>query len=414
MRDPIYKTRPIEPNPARLGGKVVYEDIFLSEAFSNCYLIKTSEGLIQINAGMAIEAPVIKKNFDTFSADQVAYLILTQGHVDHVGGVQFFRDHNPKMKVIAGSSNAEHQNYENRLSQFRANRSAFAFTEKFLEIFKYYEENNITDFPAQDAPTPDILIEDTFSFTLGKKKFEVYSLPGAETNDSVIVWMPEEEICFTGNIFGCPFGHFPNLFTIRGDRYRDPLVVLEAVEFVKSLEPKIIMYGHHDPVIGKQLIADELSALGGAINFVHEKVVSGMNAGSTLPELMESINLPAEIEVGEGYGKVSWSVKAIWEYYAGWFHHQSTTELYNIPRNAISDDLVRMIGTEAMEVKAKDNFTEGKYQEALHFLDILRESGKLSAAGRSLYADILQLLLKEADNFWLESWLKEEINKLKR
>ena len=95
MRDPIYKTRPVEPNPARFGGQRINDFILLSEAYSNCYLLQTPEGNIQINAGMGMEAPVIKQNFDDFNHDPLRYLVLTQGHVDHVGGVAYFREHNP-------------------------------------------------------------------------------------------------------------------------------------------------------------------------------------------------------------------------------------------------------------------------------------------------------------------------------
>ncbi len=59
MREPIYKSRPVEPNPARYGGERVNDFIVLSEAFSNAYLIETPEGNVQLNAGMGMEAPVI-------------------------------------------------------------------------------------------------------------------------------------------------------------------------------------------------------------------------------------------------------------------------------------------------------------------------------------------------------------------
>ena len=46
-------------------------------------------------------------------------------------------------------------------------------------------------------------------------------MPGAETNDSLVIWLPDHRICFVGNLFGCLIGHIPNLVTVRGDRYRD-------------------------------------------------------------------------------------------------------------------------------------------------------------------------------------------------
>ena len=84
MRTPLYKSRPVEPNPARFGGERINEFILMSEAFSNAYLIETSEGSVQINAGMGMEAPVIERNFRQYSEALIHTLILTHGHVDHV------------------------------------------------------------------------------------------------------------------------------------------------------------------------------------------------------------------------------------------------------------------------------------------------------------------------------------------
>ena len=66
MRNPIYKTRPVEPSPARYGGERINDFIALSEAFSNTYLIETSEGNIQVNTGMGLEAPVVEAQPEAF------------------------------------------------------------------------------------------------------------------------------------------------------------------------------------------------------------------------------------------------------------------------------------------------------------------------------------------------------------
>ena len=131
MRNLIYKSRPVEPNPASYGGQRINEFIVMSEAFSNAYLIETPEGCVQLNAGMGMEAPVIEANFREFTDVPVHTLIFTQGHVDHVGGTAYFRDKNPGLRVIATDKFTEHQAYDTRLANFRGNRSAFAFTDKF-------------------------------------------------------------------------------------------------------------------------------------------------------------------------------------------------------------------------------------------------------------------------------------------
>ena len=116
------------------------------------------------------------------------------------------------------------------------------------------------------------------------------------------------------------------------------------MQVVLDLGAETILYGHHQPVEGRELIATELTVLRDAILYVHDETVKGMNAGTDLPALMAQIQLPPELEVGEGYGKVSWSVRAIWENYAGWFKHESTTELYTLPRSAVNADLIELAG----------------------------------------------------------------------
>lgn len=416
MRTPIYKSRPVEPNAVKFGtAERINDFIVLCEAYSNSYLIQTSEGNIQINAGMGFESPVIHKNYQDISTDPVRYLILTQGHVDHVGGTQYIRDQHQGLQVIAQANNPEHQSYDTRLAPFRGNRSAFAFTSKMMDAFTYYAEQGYTDYPDQDAPEPDILFEDKHSFTLGGLEVELIGVPGAETNDSLIVWLPQHKICFTGNLFGCPFGHFPNLVTIRGDRYRDALTVANAVKVVKDLEPEMICYGHHGPVVGADVIRDELTALHSAILYVHDEVVKGMNEGKDVHTLMREIEPPAEMEVGQGYGKVSWSVRAIWENYGGWFHHESTTELYSVPRRAINSDLIELAGgSQALVDRASQKLANGQREEALHLLDIVLEQDANDAAAINVAIAVHESLLAESVNFWLSSWLKNQIDLLKQ
>ncbi len=413
MREPIYKSRPVEPNPAHFGGERINDFIVLSEAFSNSYLLQTPEGDIQLNAGMGIEAPVIKRNFDEFSSTPLRYLILTQGHVDHVGGVAYFREQNPGLQVIAQAGNPAHQDYDGRLATFRGNRSAFAFTEKFAAAFEHYGAQGLTDFPAQDMPVPDILVGTNHSFTLGGLDVQLIAVPGAETNDSVVVWLPQHKICLTGNLFGCPFGHFPNLVTIRGDRYRDALTVAAAVQTVMDLGAETILYGHHGPVVGKALIKTELTALRDAILYVHDETVKGMNAGLDVHTLMARIQLPAELEVGQGYGKVSWSVRAIWENYAGWFKHASTTELYAQPQSVVHQDLIELAGgPEAIVRRAQQKLADHKPVEALHLLDIVMAEHRTAPGALATASAAHESLLDASENFWLSCWLKNQIKEL--
>ncbi|MEM1111734.1 MAG: alkyl sulfatase dimerization domain-containing protein [Pseudomonadota bacterium] len=420
--EPLYKSRPVAPSAARFGRCWRYgKRILASEGCSNVYLIESGEGNVLVNTGMAFEAPVHEQNLESLSAGstrKLRYIVYTQGHVDHVGGTGYFRDLNPGLEVIATEANREHQDYDERLAAFRSARSAFRFTDDFIEVFADYAAAGYTDYPPQLKTVADRHFNDSFLLQVGDLALELVAQPGAETNDSLVVWWPDERICLTGNLFGCPFGHFPNLVTIRGDRYRDALVCAEAAQTVLDLQPETILYGHHGPVEGADVCRAEVMAIRDALLYVHDQVVKGMNSGLSLETLQQQIELPAACEVGEGYGKVSWSVRAIWEHYAGWFKHRSTTELYAVPRSAVHDDLVELAGARALLQRARDKAAAGEFEQCLHLLDILLDADAENAETVALAVDVHQRLLADAKtfrstgNFWLVGWLQHRVKAL--
>ncbi len=413
MRTPIYKSRPGGPSAARFNThKRINEFIVESPGNSNTYLLETSEGNILINTGMGFEAPIHHQNYQAYSSAPIKFAITTQGHVDHVGGMQFFRDQNPGLTYIAQAGNVEHQEYDTRLQAFRSSRSAFRFHDSFVSDFKYYAEQGYTDINPQDKPTADILFDDRYEFSLGGLDVVLIAAEGAETNDSLVVWLPQHKICLTGNIFSCLFGHIPNLVTIRGDRYRDAITCAAAAQTVLDLQPETILYGHHQAVEGKQLIQDELIAYRDATMYIHDETVKGMNAGKDVHTLQQEIRLPPEMEVGQGYGKVSWNIRAIWEHYAGWFHHQSTTELYSVPRSSIDNDLLELAGADALCERASNKLANGEREQALHLLDIVLGAEPGHAKATELSIEVHQSLLAESENFWLTGWLENQIKLL--
>ena len=342
MSEPLWRARPdafaIRP-ATEVRRRRINDFIWLSESLSNVYLVVTSEGRVVINTGMSFEAPVDKAWFYSIDPGPLRYILLTQGHVDHVGGVDVMRE--PGTLVVAQANNPSHQAYDARLAPFRARRSMFAFADSIRAAGR---ATGGRPAPPQARPVPDVLFEDRFGFTLGGLRFELIAAPGAETEDSLLVWLPEHRICFTGNVFGALFGHFPNLVTIRGDRYRDPLKYVDTLDVLLGLDAELLLTGHHGPVAGRDVIRAELSRMRGAVRFVHDEVVSAMNAGRDVWETLRALRLPPELEVGEGYGKVAWSARAIWEMYQGWFHGRSTTELYPVPYWSASPELVALAG----------------------------------------------------------------------
>jgi alkyl sulfatase BDS1-like metallo-beta-lactamase superfamily hydrolase len=228
------------------------------------------------------------------------------------------------------------------------------------------------------------------------------------------VWLPRQRIAFVGNVFSALFGHFPNLVTLRGDRYRFALPFIDAVERVRALEPELLLTGHFAPIRGAALIRAELERLRDAVRFVHDETVRGMNEGRDVFTLMREIRLPPALAVGEGYGCVAWSVRAIWEGYAGWFHQRSTTELYAVPVSDVYADVVALAGGPgALAERARGRLAAGEAVAAIQLAEMALSAAPRCRPALEAYLAAHEHLLaaRGGINFWETGWLRHQIER---
>ncbi len=418
MIEPMYKKRPggqevvdrVLPGitvPAQAGPALeIAPGVYQSEGMSNAWMLVTEEGRIVINAGMGFEGPVHREKFDAVDDGPIRYLIFTQGHVDHVGGAEVFLDEGTQM--VAHQGNQGHQALDRLIGGYRMRHSAFAFPQvrAWLEGRSASESQSQTH---QAQPKPHITFQDTHTFSCGGLDLELLWVPGGETNDSIIIWLPQKRVAIVGNLFGALVGHVPNLVTIRGDKYRESEVFLAAIERVRALEPEIVAVGHHEPLVGAEFVQQQLAHLHAAVLYVHDENVRYMNEGKDVYTAMAEIELPPELEVGQGYGKVAWNVRGIWENYVGWFHHLSTTELYAPPPASIYPDLVELAGAEKVVERARARLAGGDPVEAIHLAEAVLSTEPRNRGALGVYRDAHGVLEAASENFWEMSWLREQI-----
>lgn len=408
--EPVYRSRPgaeaLAPASANRAEEVA-PGIWESPGLSNAYLLTTDDGRVVVNTGMGFESPVHRANFDAVDDSPIRYIILTQGHYDHVGGLDVMRD--ADTRVVAQANWRQWRDDNQRLTAYRARRSAFAFADTLASGIAAIQDRFGGTLPSQASPTADIEVDDELTLTVGGRTLELLSTPGGETTDSMVIWLPDQSICLCGNTFGPVFGHIPNFVTMRGDRYRDALKAIASIERVRELRPEMLITGHFDAVTGVERIQDELARLRDAIVYLHDQTVAGMNAGKDVYTLMREIALPPELDVGQGYGKVSWDVRAIWENYSGWFHHRSTTELYSVSSREIASDLVALAGTDQLLSRAEEHLTATRPIHAIHIAEPVIEVCPGNARARAVLRAAHEDLLAASANFWERAWLTKQI-----
>jgi alkyl sulfatase BDS1-like metallo-beta-lactamase superfamily hydrolase len=252
---------------------------------------------------------------------------------------------------------------------------------------------------------------------MGGRRFEVIWTPGGETRSAVIVWMPKERIAIVGNLFGPLFGNHPNLNTMRGDKPRSALEFIASIKAVRALLPELILTGH-EAIRGADHIQREVTRIIDAVQWVYDRTIEGMNAGTDLRTLMNEIRTPSELQLTEEYGRVPWNVRAIWHEYTGWFDPaRGTTELYALHHTSVAPVIAEMAGGAGkLAERARAFIAEGKPLEALHILDIALAAAPDSKLGRDMKVAALNLLLDQrssGNNLWERMWIAAEIRAVK-
>jgi glyoxylase-like metal-dependent hydrolase (beta-lactamase superfamily II) len=379
----------------------ITDSIFMVKDISNAYLVTTADGDLLVNTGFLGNGQRNKALFAPHRTGRLRRIIVTQAHPDHYGALP--EQMEDGTQVIAGAGFTATCDYFEELGPFLNRRSG-----------KLWASLTRRDGPPPKPPkvVPDIPVADRHAFEQGGRHFVVVKTPGGETLCSVFVWLPDDRIVFTGNLFGPVWRAMPNLVTMRGDKPRLVRAYLRSVEEVRALAPELLITGHGEPVRGAAKIRADLDTMHAAVSWIERETIAGMNAGKDVHTLMREIALPEELRIGEFHGKTPWVVRAIWEENAGWFHFDSTTSLYGVPRSSVNADLAELAGgASALATRAARKVAEDKPLEAIHLLDVALGAEPGNKDALTVKKSALERLLSASGGSNLSEvmWLKSEI-----
>jgi glyoxylase-like metal-dependent hydrolase (beta-lactamase superfamily II) len=274
------KSKPFDPAQVRMEAHELAAGVFVVMAddveetdhtATNAGFIVGRKGVLAVeslsNGALASQLiGAIRKNTPL----PIRYLVNTSYHGDHCFGNFVF----PAETTII-----EHEFTKNFLDEnFEEDRGFM------IELLG--EGRGIEEVVPRSA---DLTLTDEISLDLGDRKAEVLHIGFAQTEGDEIVWLPEENIVFVGNMLQAPPPAFPWLLD---GRYREAIETYRRLH--EMLEDRTVIVPGHGKLMHRRDILHHIEYL----EELEEQVSSAVERGLDLEQAQEEVRM-------EGYSGYS-------------------------------------------------------------------------------------------------------------
>ncbi|OWF42486.1 uncharacterized protein LOC110460984 [Mizuhopecten yessoensis] len=290
-------------------------------SLGNSIMIIAPDGLIIVDTGDSHEAASLMfEDFRNISSAPVKAIIYTHHHMDHTGGATAFVENSTVLPDIWAYKDLA-RNLEDYFAY--ATTARYARSMRQFGVFVKGSQNSV-EFGKTGATFgfvyPNKFLNDTeMDAIIAGLKVRLVRIEG-ETTDHMGVYIPDWNMFMSGDLY---YEAFPNIYTIRGVKVRDPRAWCRSLDYVIDLGLNYLVPSHMSPIIGNQTITDLLVPHRDGIQYVHDQSLRYINKGLTPEEVVRKVKLPPSLvnvsSLQEEYGMVGWSAKGVFQMYLGWF-----------------------------------------------------------------------------------------------
>ncbi len=369
---------------------------------SACIVVEAEDGLIVFDTGDTREdGEHLLKAIRTFSDKPVKAIVY--GHSHYCFGAGVMAEGNKDVMVIG------HPNLNAVVKENMTGGGAPAFYPEIGPLLTARALQQFNQFLPEKGPdawfSPTNLSAGELAFlpvnrpVKHGKEFEVLGIKmqfftkyGTDDKVHTNVWLPERKICIQNALWATP----PNLYSIRGDVYRDPREWYNGVKLVRDLEPEVLVGYAHRPIVGKEKIRQTLNNYLDGISFVLDQSLRGILAGYGPEDLRHMVQMPdylaADPHNFQSYGELSFQSPAIFYFAVGWYNGDAATVFRPSPKEE-AERLVKLIGGEKKVLAAaKAAYDRKEYAWAAQLTNYVYRLHPQDEKVRKFKAEVLRQL----------------------
>lgn len=193
----------------------------------------------------------------------ISHLVLTHYHAVRVLGASAY-DAREVIMSEAARGMVEERGAEDWASEFG----------RFPRLFQGHEE-----IPGLTWPTTTF--SEAMTVYLGKRKVEIMHLGRAHTAGDAVVWVPDAEVMFTGDIVEYHSACYC------GDGYFNDWA--DTLNNIAGFDPVAIAPGRGDALIGREMVAKALDATADFVESTYRPVAKVAARGGSLKEAWDAV-----------------------------------------------------------------------------------------------------------------------------
>ena len=262
--------------------------------------------------------------------------------------------------------------------------------------------------PAHAPHTPGYVEADhTFDsacrITVAGLEMDITPAP-SDADDSVTISIPSLDLVVNNLVWPVLF----NVFAIRGEEYRDPMILLAGLDQLLSVRANHLIGAHGIPISGRDEITKRVGRYRDSIQFLWDQTVRHTNRGATSADLAHLVRLPEWADddylTTEHYGVAEHHTRQIRSGLFGFFDGNEAN-LFPYPTVERNDRYIAALGgRDTVRASCTRALEANDVRWALELASMLATSTNAEDDDRKALAHVLRTIATRTTSANIRNW----------